>query len=92
MQTKPYSLVQYRDAGCFTLTRGDRLDAIGVGLHQATGGMVCNGCFMQTTSCPALKKLSNTIVSEPKGVYTETVRQEAARRGISISEVRRQRR
>lgn len=93
MQTKPYSLPQYIDAGCLTLTRNGRLDAVGVVIHAATAGMPCNGCFMQTTSCPAFKKLSGTVgaVSQPKVVYTETVRQEAARRGISLSEVRRQR-
>ena len=92
-QTTPYSLLQYLAAGCLTLTRNGKLDAIGVGIHGVTGGMPCNGCFMLNTNCPAFAKLRGAGGdSMPKAARTETVREEAARRGISIGEVRRQRR
>lgn len=94
-QTTPYSLSQYIAAGCLTLTRNGKLDAIGAGIHGATGGMPCNGCFMLNTNCPAFAKLrgaGDSMPKVPKAAPTETVREEAARRGISIGEVRRQRR
>ena len=90
-QTIPYSLPQYLAAGCLTLTRDGKFDLIGVGIHGATGGMPCNGCFMLKTNCPAFAKLRAAGAAMPKAAPTETVREEAARRGISIGEVRRQR-
>lgn len=91
-QTTPYTLEQYIDAGCLTLTRNGKLDLIGAGIHGATGGMPCNGCFMMRTNCPAYAKLREAPVKPPTAPQTgETVRQEAARRGLSIGEVRRQR-
>ena len=92
-QTVAYSLEQYLAAGCITLMRDGKIDLIGAGIHGATGGMPCNGCFMLRMNCPAFAKLRGSvaaIVSSPQP--TETVRQEATRRGLSIGEVRRQRR
>ena len=91
-QTIPYSLNQYIEAGCLTLTREGELDSVGLYIHTASDGMPCNVCHMRETNCPAFAKLRGTSV-----IYTatanpvETVRAEAARRGISIGEVRRQR-
>lgn len=91
-QTKPYTLAQYLDAGCLTLTRDGKLDLIGAGIHGATGGMPCNGCFMMRTNCPAYAKLQGAAPKPAAAPQTgETVRQEAARRCLSIGEVRRQR-
>jgi hypothetical protein len=42
--------------------------------------------------CQAYRKLQDSnMAAKPVHVFTETVRQEAARRNLSISEVRRQR-
>ena len=91
-QTTPYSLPQYVAAGCLTLARDGKLDLIGAGIYGATGGMPCNGCFMSRTGCPAFAKLrSASAVLTKAATPTETVRDEAVRRGISIGEVRRQR-
>lgn len=92
MQTKPYSLTQYLAAGCETLTRNGRLDAIGAGIHGATGGKPCNGCYANK-GCAALAKLlaMDGTLLRSVAPAPETVRQEAARRGLSIGEVRRQR-
>lgn len=91
-QTTPYSLPQYLAAGCQTLTRDGKLDLIGAGIHGATGGMPCNGCYMLKTRCESFEKLRASGTPMPSAARTgETVREEAARRGISIGEVRRQR-
>lgn len=92
MQTKPYTLAQYLDAGCETLTRNGKLDAIGAGIHGATGGKPCNGC-PANKGCAALSKLRVLDSTTLRSVMPapETVREEAARRGLSIGEVRRQR-
>ena len=91
-QITPYTLRQYLEAGCQTLTRDGKLDLIGAGLHGATGGMPCNGCFMLRNNCQAYAKLRGNAASKPKAAHPgETVREEAARRGLSIGEVRRQR-
>ena len=92
MQTKPYSLAHYLAAGCETLTRNGKLDAIGAGIHGATGGKPCNGCHANK-GCAALAKLRalDGAALRTVAVTPETVREEAARRGLSIGEVRRQR-
>lgn len=92
MQTKPYSLTQYLAAGCETLTRNGKLDVIGAGIHGATGGKPCNGCYAKK-GCAALEKLRAMDGTTLRSIATapETVREEAARRGLSIGEVRRQR-
>lgn len=92
-QTTPYSLTQYLNAGCLTLTRDGIGDLIGIGIHSVTGGMPCNGCFMSKTGCSALAKLRGADrPTKTTATPIETVREEAVRRGISIGEVRRQRR
>lgn len=64
-----------------------------LGLHQATNGDPCTtGCaYFNGGKCPAYRKL--TIPSKPEAQQEpqETVRETAARLGISISEVRRRR-
>lgn len=65
-----------------------------LGIYGLTNGKPCEGCAydMHGSKCAARKTL---FAAPPKALYvappTETVREEASRRGISISEVRRQR-
>ena len=92
-QTTPYSVQEYMDAGCQTLAIDGKLDAIGVGIHSATGGMPCTGCF-SNDRCKAYAQLrsgSKAQENKPKPAMPETVREEAARLGISIGDVRRRR-
>jgi hypothetical protein len=91
-QTTPYTLTQYLAAGCQTLTRDGKLDLIGAGIHAVTEGMPCNGCHMLKLRCASFEKLRAADTPLPKAAQPgETVRAEAARRGLSIGEVRRQR-
>ena len=62
-------------------------------IYDATGGMPCNGCFMLLMGCQAYKTLRGDapVKAQTQERPSETVRQEAARRGLSIGEVRRQR-
>ena len=92
-QIKPYTLDQYAAAGCIVLARNGQIDVLGAGIHGATGGMPCNGCFMLPMGCSAYKTLRGdaTVKTQTQEQPSETVRQEAARRGLSIGEVRRQR-
>lgn len=86
------TLMQFMDADRCRLTNTPALFA---GLYQSTNGDPCTtGCaYFQGGRCPAYLALTGKptqakLVATPQD---ETVRQEAARRGISISEVRRQR-
>jgi hypothetical protein len=92
-QTEPYTLQQYMEAGCAQFRNGTG-DLIALGLFLMTDGFMCNGCpaMRDRNGCESFKKLSRPVYVHlsPKAP-AETVRQEAARRGISIGEVRRQR-
>lgn len=63
-----------------------------IGIWHATGGDPCTtGCaYFEGGKCPAYRALTKpaVVADSPKG---ETVREAAARLGVSISEVRRQR-
>lgn len=69
-----------------------------MGVWRATLGKVCDtGCAeFNSGRCPAYRKLITEAPPTPRNNVEEqpgeTVREEAARRGISINEVRRQRR
>ena len=68
--------------------------AIFAGIHQATGGDPCTtGCaYFNGGKCSAYRKLTIPAKAEAHQEPMETVRETAARLGISISEVRRRRR
>ena len=87
MLMQSFTIEQYRDSGCFQFES----PVIGMGLHQVTQGRICNGCPKYNGgNCASLRKMlrpAALALQQPAG---ETVRQEATRRGISISEVRRQ--
>ncbi len=88
---KRYTWTQYLNAGCSEVK-----DKIGLGLYIITGGKICdNGCNRyKKGQCPAFIKLTSPE-STPGPVmlqYTETVREEAQRRAISIKNVRKERR
>ena len=81
----------FLDAGC-ELARPDVRMLIGI--YDATGGNPCTtGCaYYKGGACPAYRKLTlpvNVAVGQQQG---ETVREMAARLGISLSEARRRRR
>ena len=84
---KQYTIEQYLDAGCEEL----KLPVM-MAVHMLTRGKVCDtGCHaFNGGACKAYKNLvkGQTAISQP----TETVREEAARRGVTIAEVRRDRR
>lgn len=84
-----YEINQYADAKCH-FHQSAPLPFIAV--HQATAGRVCDtGCaWYDNGKCASYRGL--THVAKVVAVPSETVRDEAARRGLSISEVRRQRR
>lgn len=83
-----YTMQQYLDAGCNQL--GIR-DLVASALYNATGGKVCDtGCpYFKEGNCEAYKNLTRRVTAKP--APTETVKQEAARLGVSINEVRRRR-
>lgn len=88
---KTFLATDYLKAGCHFANEAP-LPFMGV--HQATAGRVCDtGCsWYEGGKCAGYRALTAT----PKGQEVraeagETVRQEAARRGLSISEIRRQR-
>lgn len=83
-----YSIDEYKRAGC------EQMTGIMIAVHTETGGRVCDtGCStFEDGSCPAYKKLIHKLQSTSKvAIDVETVRQESVRKGISISEVRKQR-
>jgi hypothetical protein len=88
---KSYSKQQYLDTGCRELVHASMIV-----IHGMTRGKVCDtGCHaFNKGQCEHYKRLikgpSNEIVYS--NVKTETVKEEAGRRGVSIREVRRQRR
>jgi hypothetical protein len=91
-QTKPYTVTDYLRAGCGQFKEG-AVDLIALGIHSATGGLMCTGCPRFRSRCIAYARLANAPlhINSPPPATVETVRNEAKRRGISIGEVRRQR-
>lgn len=88
-----FEIVEYMAAGCFQVERGPGF-AVGVGLHGLTDGRMCDGCpKFKEGRCPSYKELTRGLAQKKREMLapTETVREEAARLGISISEVRRRR-
>jgi len=88
-----FEIVEYMVAGCFQVERGPGF-AVGVGLHVFTDGRMCDGCpKFKEGRCPSYKELTRGLAQKKRDMLapTETVREEAARLGISISEVRRRR-
>jgi len=89
---KSYTIHEYQAAGCLQYSSLE-VTATMLALHTVMGGKVCDtGCsFFDSGRCPAYKSLvrdTKTAIS----VHTETVRKEATRRGVSIKQVRRERR
>lgn len=78
----------YRDAGCAFWDNSVPAFTL---VYTATRGRVCDtGCAWYADGrCAAYRAI--TAVTKPEPVFAETVRAEAARKGVSISEVRRQR-
>ena len=90
-QAKAFSLSAYMQTNCIQFE--GRARGIGIALHQAMEGFICNGCpKFNDGVCPDYKQLlgSTQLQSTPKA-QQETVREEATRLGISIKEVRRRR-
>jgi hypothetical protein len=65
-----------------------------VGIYSLSNGYPCKGCsYLEFEDCAAYHKLyPKGAPPEPATQQGETVREQAARLGVSISEVRRQRR
>ena len=88
---KSYSIEEYKLAGCEEM-EVSTMRAV----HGLSNGKVCDtGCHaFNNGKCSAYRNLSGskTIQEHLKTTMIETVREEATRRNISISEVRRQRR
>lgn len=84
---KSYSIDEYIEAGCEEMN----IPAM-IGVHGLSNGKVCDtGCHaFDGGNCKAYKNL--IFERKAKEEPTETVRQEAERRSLSIKEVRRQRR
>lgn len=88
-----YDLYEYVNAGCMQVESGKF--AIGHALHNATGGKMCIGCHVYNDGkCVSYKKMSGKYdkVKIQQPLYTETVRDEAKRRNVSIKQIRRERR
>lgn len=85
---KSFALQSYRDAGC---TLVPAMGQAAVALWRETDGALCLGCAAYRGGlCIWYRKLtSGRTVFEKQ--YSETVRDEAARRGISLKQVRRER-
>lgn len=81
---RAFTFLEYRQAGCFQAE-----DAIGLGIHAATNGRMCDGCPAFKNRCEAYAKLPHMASVRAPVTRTETVREEAKRRGVSINEVRR---
>ena len=82
---------QFVEAGCGLATPV----RIFLAIYQLSGGKPCKGCAYDSFSskCAAKRELFPVIQTRiDASVYVETVRESAARLGISISEVRRRRR
>ena len=81
---KGFTVEQYKAAGCPEMERGSVLF-----VHGVSGGRVCDtGCHaFASGNCGFYRKLVSGVATPTAKVYTETVREDAARLGISIGEV-----
>lgn len=84
---RSYSIQEYEVAGCKEM-RGAML-----AIHGITTGKVCDtGCYaFNEGKCLAYLRLTHFVTPAENSITRETVRQEATRRCISISQVRRER-
>ena len=91
-QKKPHTLQEYLDSGCTQMRLASGIiDPLGVMLVHETRGLMCNGCVMFQQGCKAVANLvSGTRVATATSAG-ETVREEAARRNLPISQIRRER-
>ena len=83
-------ITEFLDAGCELA----HPLIIFIAVYGATGGDPCTtGClYYRGGACPAYRKLFRPILAQMGTPETETVAQQAARLGISKSEIRRRRR
>ena len=95
---KPFTIQQHVDAKCpWTTPSRESIFTFEELHHYAGNEGLCSGCFdFKNGACPAYKRMKgcvmqDTIKTIPE-VPAESVKQEAERRGLSIAEVRRQRR
>lgn len=88
---KPQPMDNYVDAGCAFYANSRPAFAM---VWLMTQGDVCTtGCaWFDSGKCPAFRKMTIPAKVEAKQEPMESVRETAARLGISISEVRRRRR
>lgn len=83
--------MQYRDAGCYILKNNQTYDET---LVKGYAGKVCEvGCrFFNNDTCDAhLRMVAIQPLSATTVIYSNTVKDEAKRLNISVSEVRRRR-
>lgn len=82
---------EYESAKCFQLENR----ALALHLFAFTDGAMCNGCPKhedERSGCPSLRQMESARrQTAAKAAPVETVREEAARLGIGINEVRRRR-
>lgn len=84
-----FMLHEYVESGCMQM----EIPGIGAGLYRYTHGRMCDGCPAYNGGrCESLRKMiARNARPMAQSAPTETVRQEAARTGLSINEVRRRR-
>ena len=95
-----YELYEYVNAGCMYVEDSKFEKAsphVGAALHGFTNGKMCDtGCPVYNNgNCAAYKKMTARyeVKTKPSPLpRIETVRNEAKRRGVSIKQVRRERR
>jgi len=87
---KSFDIKSYQDAGC-TMLAVQKDNASMAAVHAITGGKLCDtGCAAyHGGKCAAFQRMTRSLPTQ--ATYTETVKQEAARLGVSVSEVRRRR-
>jgi len=82
---KSFTVEQYLAAGCSEMKKESML-----AVHAMTGGRVCDTGCHAFGHCKEHRVLIGAAVAEK--VYTETVREEVERTGLTIGQVRRNRR
>jgi len=89
---RSFPLIEYQRAGCQQFKESP---VIWTALHQETQGKICDtGCAMYDEGrCPAYRNLNTygkrSDLSKTEKLKQETIREEAARTGMKINEVRR---
>lgn len=85
---KSFTIEEYVAAGCPEM-KHESMCAV----HMLMGGRVCDtGCHAYNNGrCRHYMQLTTGVAPAVPKTYTETVRQEAQRLGVSIGEVRRRR-